>query len=198
MINGGQKSECNIEEGKKIPQHLSFVFPYPNESTLAELTILLDFIYENIPLIRFITIYDSQGIIKKQSSRSKLKTIYTILNSFAPLDPSRCNDSESSRFMINFISKEDSHERLLRTISPNSIVTPSTLTKCLNGNHIPFDPELILIIDKDKNLTKFIKLHGFPPWMLHLSEIITMESISIKGLLDALAVYQNTNQRFGK
>lgn len=181
-----------VHQPLRIPEHIAMAFT--NESDDLDLNSVARLLCWCKQLgIKDVTLYDEKGKLKvKQKELFKfLEYRMGLLGHEKPI--SDISDIRGLRI----ISKQDGRQKfvddiahLIVKLEPEDI----DITSVQNCVGWPSDPELMI------NFGSPLCLHGFPPWQLRLTEILsipTHRNLPQKLFIDCLKSYSRTTQRLG-
>uniref|UniRef100_A0A6G1SKH1 ditrans,polycis-polyprenyl diphosphate synthase [(2E,6E)-farnesyldiphosphate specific] n=1 Tax=Aceria tosichella TaxID=561515 RepID=A0A6G1SKH1_9ACAR len=189
-----------VSKKLRIPRHLALTFT--DESNRLDLNSITDLICWCKQLgVKYITLYDDLGRLK-----AKQKELYRFLDYKASLiDDSTSNENEPTMMQLKHISyikgltilsRLDGRQKFVTDIKDLLKVEPAKIDLDLVQKHVGWtcDPELLIIFGFQQCL------HGFPPWQLRLTEILSIPShrnVTYRMFIDCLEKYSRTTQRLG-
>jgi dehydrodolichyl diphosphate syntase complex subunit NUS1 len=201
-----QYSENVVPKNLRIPDHIAMAFT--DESNRLELNSITDLICWCKQLgIKYITLYDDLGRLK-----AKQKELYRFLDYKASLidDDSSSNGNQyqckpattlqlkniSYIKGLTILSRLDGRQKFVSDIRDLLKVEPDKIDLDLVQKHVGWtcDPELLVIFGFQQCL------HGFPPWQLRLTEILSIpshRSVTYRMFIDCLEKFSRTTQRLG-
>lgn len=198
-------SQASIPKNLRIPSHIALTFT--DESNRLDLNSITDLICWCKQLgIKYITLYDDLGKLK-----AKQKELYRFLDFKASLiDHTNSNGNQfqyeqATTLQLKYISyikgltilsRLDGRQKFVTDIRDLLNVEPDKIDIDLVQRHIGWtcDPELLIIFGFQQCL------HGFPPWQLRLTEILSIPShrnVTYRMFIDCLVKYSRTTQRLG-
>lgn len=173
----------------RIPKHIALCFTNEiNHLHLESIARLLCWCKQLD--ISHITLYDDLGRLKDMH-KWLIKYIELRMRAFG------CDKPIDRIEGLNIISRSDGRQKfaedmreLVEKLKPDEI-NIDTVDKCVGW---PSDPELLISFGYP------LCLHGFPPWQLRLTEILSIPThryLPQKVFLDCLSRYSRTSQREG-
>ncbi|KAF3919713.1 hypothetical protein ABW20_dc0106692 [Dactylellina cionopaga] len=214
----------DVKQLDRLPQHISVILEFEKEGGVEQ---LIDHVAEiscwcasaGIPTL---SIYEQTGALKKYISTSHRITTQRLHSYFgqkrptlrvlAPHLPSYTNgdaeglgDSEAPDLEVIFISEEDGRESMVdltKTLCEMAIrgkmtkedVTTELIDAELESLTIP-EPDLLILFSPS------VKLLGYPPWQIRLTEIFHLpdnDAVGYQVFLRALYNYAKCEMRFGR
>jgi dehydrodolichyl diphosphate syntase complex subunit NUS1 len=200
-----QYPRFTVRRNLRIPNHIALAFT--DESNKLELNSITDLICWSKQLgIKYITLYDDLGKLK-----AKQKELYRFLDHKASLLDD--NNSNENHFQyepattiqlknisyikgLTILSRLDGRQKFVSDIRDLLKVEPDKIDLDLVQMRVGWtcDPELLIIFGFQQCL------HGFPPWQLRLTEILSIPShrnVTYRMFIDCLEKYSRTTQRLG-
>ncbi|KAF3185088.1 hypothetical protein TWF788_004909 [Orbilia oligospora] len=214
----------DVKQLDRLPQHVSVILEFEKEGGVEQ---LIDHVAEiscwcasaGIPTL---SVYEQTGTLKKYISTSHRITSQRLHSYFgkkrptlrvlAPHLPSYTNgdtedlpDGESPDLEVIFISSEDGRESIVdltKTLCEMAIrgkmtkddVTAELIEAELESLTIP-EPDLLILFSPS------VKLLGYPPWQIRLTEIFHLpdnDAVGYQVFLRALYNYAKCEMRFGR
>lgn len=172
----------------KTPKHIAMSLT--NEANHLDLqSVAKLYCWSKLIGTRYVTLYDELGKLK-DSQKELLKYIEYELENIGCEKPIRFLDG------LDVISRTDGAQRYLDHIRKLVKLKPDEIDYDLVNESLGWssDPELLISFGSP------LKLYGFPPWPLRLTEIFhipTHRSIPQKIFVDILKKYSRTTQREG-
>lgn len=200
-----QYSRIAIPRNLRIPNHIALAFT--DESSRLDLNSITDLICWCKQLgIKYITLYDDLGRLK-----AKQKELYRHLDHKASMIDDGNNNGAQFQYEpettiqlknisyikgLTILSRLDGRQKFVADIRDLLKVEPDKIDIDLVQKHVGWtcDPELLIIFGYRQCL------HGFPPWQLRLTEILsipTHRNVTYRLFTDCLERYSRTTQRLG-
>lgn len=172
----------------RVPKHIAFSFT--NEANQPDLESIARLICWSKQLgISYITLYDDYGCLKDSQSEV-IKYFGLIMRSLGCEKPINMIEG------LNIISSIDGRRKFLDDTKELVKLKPEDISLEQVQSRVgwPTDPELLI------NFGYPMRLYGFPPWQLRLTEILSIPThrrIPQKIFLDCFRKYSKTSQREG-
>ncbi|XP_076357789.1 transport and golgi organization 14 [Tachypleus tridentatus] len=207
---------------EKLPKHLGIIIKEENISYRDLAKLIVWCLTLRIP---YISVYDSEGVVKKNSKKlcdetlhwknevfSKDSSKYKVLFNIPGVELTEINSVTTNGYstvfetQVNLLSRENGKKEIIciarelsKKISQGALlvsdINQKTISTALQATKGIPDPELVLLFGQAHSLS------GFLPWQVRLTEIMLLSShhnLYFREFLDILEMYSCCEQRFGK